>query len=337
MADSRVFNDTDDFIPMPSPDRAIQGENAQGLDVVPFQFNDIQALAQKMLRRAQEQAKQKLEAAKKQIESMEKQAFDKGYKEGFAKGEKEGMAKGEKDGMAGAADKIAAAAKGEREAVRQDSRPVADILTQLTGTLNDNRQRLMAQAESDLLRLSLDMARRLLGRELAADPEAIRPLAVECIGLVTDRSGVTVRVNPEDHRVMLDAIPDLKTIFPDIGAVNILPDPSIERGGIAAFTREAEVDMRLVTRLAAFEEAILGFSGKAAEPPWNSVRPETSASDGTSQPAFSPSPVEKAEKPDTSAGGTAAALPVSGIGNSESAQQSGPVSGDPAPPAQDEG
>ncbi|MCL2000654.1 MAG: hypothetical protein FWG74_04395, partial [Planctomycetes bacterium] len=38
-------------------------------------------------------------------------------------------------------------------------------------------------------------------------------------------------------------------------------------------TREAEVDMRIKTRLAAFEEAVLGFSGAAAVAPWSAVPP----------------------------------------------------------------
>ncbi len=273
MADQKVINDSDDFVPMPTPDQVVPGEGAKRLDPIPFEFADIRALASRILKRAQEQAQQKLEAARTQIAAMEKQARDKAYQEAFPKGEKEGFAKGEKDGMAAAESKIAAAASAERESLKQNAQPVAGIMEQLAAVMNENRQHLMAQAEGDLLLLALDIAKRLVGHELSVDAEAIRPLATECIGLVTDRSGITARVNPEDYRVMQEIIPELKSIFPDLGVVKIEADPTIERGGIMTATREAEVDMRLATRLAAFEEAILGFSGQAAVAPWSAVQP----------------------------------------------------------------
>lgn len=274
MSESPVINDSDEFVPMPTPDRVLEGEAGKRLDPIPFEFTDIRVLAQRILKRAQEQGQQKLEAARTQIAAMEKQAQDKGYNEGFPKGEKEGFAKGEKEGMAAAEKRIQAAITSEKESLQQNAQPVTGILEQLAAIMNENRQQLMAQAEADLLLLALDLAKRLVGHELSVDPEAIRPLAVEAIGLVTDRTGITVRVNPEDHRVMHEIIPELKNIFPDLGPVKIEADQSIDRGGIMAATREAEVDMRLATRLAAFEEAILGYSGDAAIAPWSSIPPE---------------------------------------------------------------
>lgn len=270
--ESRVINGSDDFVPMPRPGRVTE-EELRRLDAVPFEFADIRALAQRILKRAQEQGMAKIEAARKQVAAMEKDAYDKAYKAAEPKAREEGFAKGEKEGMAAAEKRIAAAVESEKESLRQNAQPVKGVLEQLAAVMHENRQRLLAQAEADLLLLALDIARRLVGRELSLDPEAIRPLAAECIGLVTDRTGITARVNPEDFRVMNDVMPELRAIFPDLGPVRIEPDPAVERGGLTASTREAEVDMRLATRLAAFEEAILGFSGDAATPPWSATLP----------------------------------------------------------------
>ncbi|MDR3077472.1 MAG: hypothetical protein LBV15_01765 [Planctomycetota bacterium] len=287
MADSKVINDADDFVPMPTPDRVLPDEAARRLDAIPFEFADIRALARRILARAVEQSQQKLAAARAQVAAMEKQAYDKAYKEAFAKAQEEGLAKGEKNGLAAAEGKLAAAVKAETESLRQNAQPAAETLAQLAAVMNDNRQRLLAQAEGDLLLLSLDIAKRLVGRELSLDPEAIRPLAVECIGLVAERSDIAVKVNPEDLRVMREILPELKDIFPDLGSLRIEADQAVERGGIMASTREAEVDMRLATRLAAFEEAILGFSGEAAKPPWNAA---PAAEDAAAIPPPPPEP-----------------------------------------------
>jgi flagellar assembly protein FliH len=274
MADAKVFNGSDEFVPMPTPDQALLDEKSHRLDAVPFEYADIRSLAQRILKRAQEQGQRILETARSQVAAMEKQAYDKAYKEALPQAEKDGFAKGEKNGLAAAEAKIAAAAEAERESVRQNSKPTAEVLEQLAAVMNDNRRQLAAQAENDLLLLSLDMARRLVGHELSVDPDAIRPLVVECIGMVTDRSGITVRINPEDHRVMREMLPELKNIFPDLGAIRIEPDATVDRGGIMAATREAEVDMRLAARLAAFENAMLGVSGEAAAAPWSAIHPE---------------------------------------------------------------
>ncbi len=292
MPEPKVINNSSEFVPMPTPDQVVEGQDADRLDPIPFQFNDIRALAQKILKRAQEQGQAKIEAARKQVAQMEKQAYDKAYKEAFPKGQQDGFAKGEKDGMAAAEAKIKTAIESERESLRKNSEPIKGVLEQLAAIMNENRQQLLAQAEGDLLLLALDIAKRLVGHELSFDPEAIRPLAVEAMGLVTERSAITARVNPEDYRVMNEVVPELKAIFPDLGSVKIEADQSVERGGLMAATRESEVDMRLATRLAAFEEAILGFSGQAAVAPWSVIPPEALEQINKQESAYSLPPAE---------------------------------------------
>lgn len=269
---SPVINDPNaEFTPMPTPDQVVRQEENRRLDTVPFEFADIRALAQRILKRATEKGQATIAAAQKQVAAMEKAAYDKAYADTTEKARKEGFAKGEKEGLAQSEKKVQEASEAEKEAIRQNAAPVTMVFEQLVGAMDASRQQLVAQAEGDLLLLALDLAKRLVNHELSVNPEAIKPLATECIGLVTDRTAITARVNPADLEVMQDFIPDLKKEFPDMGTLKILPDEAIERGGLMAMTRETEVDMRLATRLAAFEEAILGFSGEDAVAPWSKI------------------------------------------------------------------
>ncbi|MDR1613427.1 MAG: hypothetical protein LBT97_11705 [Planctomycetota bacterium] len=275
MPDSPASGGSDEFRPMPLPDGGVvSGEDAEKLTPIPFQFSDIRALAARILKRAQEQAERKLAAARSQIAQMEKAAQDKAYQEAYPKGEQAGFAKGEKDGKAAGEAEARKRLDDELATFKENVEPVDRMLRELLRTIEEQRRFLIAQAESDLLLLAVDIAKRLVAHELSFDPEAIRPLAVKAIELATERSNIRMRVNPEDLKVMEDELPNLRAIFPDVGAVHLEADPSIERGGLVAATREAEVDMRLATRLAAFEEAILGFSGKEAEAPWSSLDPK---------------------------------------------------------------
>ncbi|MCC8164563.1 MAG: hypothetical protein LIQ31_00075, partial [Planctomycetes bacterium] len=63
----------------------------------------------------------------------------------------------------------------------------------------------------------------------------------------------------------------------DLGPIRVISDENVDRGGIIAATRESEVDMQLATRLAAFEEVILGFSGEEATAPWSVIPPDAIA------------------------------------------------------------
>jgi flagellar assembly protein FliH len=274
---SPVLDAGADFTPMPTPDQLVRPGSGDKLDTVPFEFADIRALAQRILKRATEKGQATMAAAQKQVAAMEKAAYDKAYADASEKALAEGAAKGEKAGMEQAEKRIQAAIESEKESLRQNAAPVTTVLEQLAGALDASRQQLIAQAEGDLLLLALDIAKRLVNHEISVDPEAIKPLALECIGLVTDRTSITAQVNPADFEVMQDFIPELKKAFPNMGALRIVPDESIERGGLMAMTREAEVDMRLATRLAAFEEAILGFSGEAAVAPWSRIPEEAIA------------------------------------------------------------
>lgn len=287
--DSPVINDSGEFVPMaapaasapvnpgvrmPTPNQVVHLSDDKRLDTVPFEFADIRALAQRILKRATEQGQAKIASANKQVAAMEKAAYDKAYKEAFPKGQEEGFAKGEKEGQASAQKQINDAVAAEKEALKQSVTPITGVLEQIANAFVEARNQLLAQAEGDLLMLAIDLAKRLVGHELSVDSDAVKPLAVECIGLVTDRSSITVRVNPEDHRIMEEFVPELKTIFPDMGPVQVVSDPEVERGGIMAATREAEVDMRLATRLSTFEEVILGFSGQDAVAPWSAIPEE---------------------------------------------------------------
>lgn len=335
MSDSRVFNNSDDFRPMPLPGGVVPGEDAEKLTPVPFQFSDIRALAARILKRAQEQAEQKLAAARSQIAEMEKAARDKAYGDAFPKGEQAGFAKGEKEAKAAGEAEVRRRLDDELAAFRTETEPVGKMLAGLMNSVNEHRQFLAAQAEADLLLLSVDIARRIVGHELSFDPEAIRPLAVEAIGLVAERSNIRMRVNPDDLAVMEKELPDLRATFPDLGAVRLEADPAIERGGLVAATREAEVDMRLATRLAAFEEAILGFSGKEAQAPWSIISPRF-APPAEAAPAIppqhAPAPTDLPDNPEQPPGAAQPSAEAASARTAEGAKGSAPIPPEPDVP-----
>jgi flagellar assembly protein FliH len=277
----------------------IKDEDAAGLRPVPFQFEDVRMMAAKILKRAAEQAKHKLDAAGVQAVDIEKSAYDDGYKKGYD----EGFPKAEKDGYA-------AGEKAAREAFEQKTKTLAPALAGLLNLLEENKLRLQAEAEADLLNLSLAVARRLVRRELSANPDIIRSTLREAIALATDRTDLVVCAHPEDVAVMEEELPQIRRAFTDLGKVNLVPDETLARGGLLIRGRENEVDMRLEKQLEAIESALLAGERRGEAFPETAIAPgempEVPAS-----PAPKPEPRPAAPEPPPA--GKAKPLPASDI------------------------
>ncbi len=229
------------------PDPILQEEDNLGELPSAFTFQDVRTLAAKILKRANIVAQDRINAAQKQVADMEKSGFQKGQKEGLEAGRQQGLKEGTKQG-----------ANAAREEFVQRTNAVVPLLEELLAHLHENRVALQAQAEADMLRLAIAVARRIVRREVTVDPEAILPVVREAIGLCTERNDIMLRVNPADAEVIEAELPGLHAAFTDLERVRIEVDDSIDRGGLHLFGRETEVDMRLEEQFAALERALVG-------------------------------------------------------------------------------
>src|SRR5205085_6366653 len=62
--------------------------------------------------------------------------------------------------------------------------------------------RLRASAQDDMVRLSIAIARRILRREIAVDPDALAGIVFAAVERLNGRETHRVRVNPEDTEVV---------------------------------------------------------------------------------------------------------------------------------------
>jgi flagellar assembly protein FliH len=216
---------------------------------VPFQFDDVQALAKKMLQKANHQAQNIINAARKQAEDIEQAAYD----DGFSKGREEGYAKGYPEGR----QEGEAAARGE---VAEHVATLADMLTQILQLLDGQRLLIKNQSEVDLLRLSFEIAKKIVKSELSVNPEIILKNVTEAIDLTVQRQDITIYVNPVDYTAVESYIPTLQKTFNDLGRVAVLTDDSVERGGCLAKNNEGVVDLQINQQINAVEQALLGVS-----------------------------------------------------------------------------
>jgi flagellar biosynthesis/type III secretory pathway protein FliH len=121
------------------------------------------------------------------------------------------------------------------------------------------RDRLLAAAERDLVRLAVTVAGRIVGEEGMA-AESARASAARALAQVRARRVVTLRVHPEDAETVRRAEPRLRGLLEHPGALDLREDPAVGRGGAVVETEAEGVDARLQAQLElllrAMEEAV---------------------------------------------------------------------------------
>ena len=141
---------------------------------------------------------------------------------------------------------------GENAAAHRAQQRIDPVLAGLNGVITElagMRKRFRSEAEEDTVKLAVAIARRLIYRELAADPEAILGLVKAAFARVNARETHRLRVSPSDasaiqeNRVRLQIPPLLE----------ICSDNSLTPGSAIFETTRGDLDASVDTQLSEIE------------------------------------------------------------------------------------
>lgn len=123
--------------------------------------------------------------------------------------------------------------------------PVLEKLTRSIQDLADLKPKLRRDAEADLLKLALAIARKVLHRELSIDPDSIAGLISVSIEKIRAHEILRVRVHPQHQQIVRQILAKMSTAT----LAEIHPDPKLELGGVLVETSrgnfDASVDLQL--------------------------------------------------------------------------------------------
>jgi len=144
------------------------------------------------------------------------------YEDGFRQGEKAGMEIAEK--------KAEVLMRRYAEAIEEIGRfkPV-----------------LYRQAEREVVKLALEVAKKIVHREVRADPEIVQTLISVALSHVAVKSSVTVHLHPADYNFVLDHRGAAQRGGDTERGIVLLADKSIERGGCLIETECGDIDARI--------------------------------------------------------------------------------------------
>ena len=208
-----------------------------------FSLADIEAQAHAIIVRAKNQAARILAEAQRIGEELKKQSQE----TGFAQGKDEGFAAGHRDGL----DAGQQQALGEH---RESLQKLIDALSSASVELNESRRMLETEASTDVLRLSVAIARKVT-KQLALDgPSVVSANVREAMKLAVHASDVRIAVHPSQRQTLEAVLPELRTQWPALDHVALVEDDALTPGGCRIFTAGGQIDADLenqINRIAA--------------------------------------------------------------------------------------
>jgi len=132
--------------------------------------------------------------------------------------------------------------------------PVMDRLSRSLADLATVRSRVRKTAESDLLKLAIAVARRVIHRELTLDPGSIEGLIRVALEKLESRELCRVRVHPDQE-------PVIRTLLARFSAapVELIPDPTLQCGDVLFETAHGTLDGSIEAQLQEIER---GFADR---------------------------------------------------------------------------
>jgi flagellar assembly protein FliH len=237
--------------PDPSPE-IIAAAEAKAAQIVAA----AEAQAAQLAQIAHQEAAIVLDAARAEIAQMEQAAYAEGYRVSMA-------------------------------AARQDLHIQLEQAAALLDGAHDAKAVVLAEAEPEVIRLALAIAKRVIHREIATDPRIVVDTVRESLRRLGGRAVARVRVNPAELPALNEAWHELTNVAREI---EFVPDDSVSPGGCLVESRQGDIDALVETQVAAVaaqfldvadrgpDEADVALDGLEAVPAGADVAAEAQAS-----------------------------------------------------------
>lgn len=150
--------------------------------------------------------------------------------------------------------------EGLRKAVSEYAQAI-DTLQNLMNNLREERETFLSGVESQVVKLSVEIAEKILRRELEAKPEAILEIIRLALLQLADRNSITLHVSPQDAELIRRHRDEIRDAAGGIKSIEIIEDRRVDRGGCIAESTSGSLDARVSSQLSEIERALLEATG----------------------------------------------------------------------------
>jgi len=195
---------------------------------------------------------------KKEIESPEEKAkkkgFEIGYKEGLNKGYLEGHKRGYKKGFEKGKKEAEEKYKKLENVLKKDFQEKIQSINTFLKNLEKESKELILNMDKEVLNLALNIAQKLILKEIERDPEILLRLIREALNYIAEGTELNIKVNPEEYKFLEE---NLLKYIPPSQKIKLIPDESISKGGIFIETSLGVIDATFEKRWKKLLETLL--------------------------------------------------------------------------------
>lgn len=152
--------------------------------------------------------------------------------------------------------KEAAAKEGYQEGLSQCKADIEEVKNAITAFLSA-KQEVFEYIAPDILEISVEIAQKIIKKELQQDPTIILDNIMEILkGLSKEETKITLRVNPVQVSLLKAEVPNVMANVGLEAKILIVPDDTIMEGGCMVTTTNGVIDATIETQLAVISEAL---------------------------------------------------------------------------------
>ncbi|MEW6202606.1 MAG: FliH/SctL family protein, partial [bacterium] len=203
--------------------------------------------AQSNAQRIKEQAAQEIEALKaasaQDAENAKKEAYSGGYSTGEETGFKEGYQAGY--------------TKGKNQSIEEIKNSL-NMISRTIEELKAYRSDLLNEARNDIVKMAVNVAERVLHKEIMTDPNSVVSVVKNAIKKVNFKKQFLVHVNPLDLEVLQQQNDEIAALLESYELLKFAANPKVEPGGCIIQTESGTVDARVDRQFQEIKEQVLG-------------------------------------------------------------------------------
>jgi flagellar assembly protein FliH len=114
---------------------------------------------------------------------------------------------------------------------------------------------LYSRVEREVVKLALEVAKKIVHREVQADPEIVQTLVKVTLSHAASKSAVKVRLHPSDYSNIMKHRLALSSANPEGREIELVSDKSIEQGGCLVQTECGDIDARIAEKFREVERS----------------------------------------------------------------------------------
>ena len=149
-----------------------------------------------------------------------------------------------------------ASKEGYQEGLEQAKADIQEVKNATTSFLGA-KQAVFDYIAPDILEISVDIAQKIIKKELQQDPNVILDNILALLkGLSKEETKITLRVNPAQVSLLKSETPNLLNEAGLDAKILVVPDETIMEGGCVVTTNNGVIDATIETQLAVISEAL---------------------------------------------------------------------------------